>query len=122
MTKQQFIIKSLLPYFKDPSKRGTNAAGTCKYLTPEGKKCAVGQYILPSKYHEEIENMLISEALGENQCNLKKSVRGILSTSEFRKVQQVHDNLLTAQKDFFIKEVEKCCNVDLSKLKALLPK
>lgn len=48
---REFILKSLLPYKEDPARCGYDPASTnCMYLTPDGKKCAVGQYLNPGKW------------------------------------------------------------------------
>lgn len=52
---RDFIINSLLPYKDDPSKcglDGTRMLYPCMYLTHEGKKCAVGQYLKPGEWQQ----------------------------------------------------------------------
>lgn len=52
---REFILKSLLPYKEDPSKCGYNPTSeTCVYLTPDGKKCAVGQYLKTGEWQQYI--------------------------------------------------------------------
>lgn len=44
MTKE-FLIKSLLPYKENPQLCGYENGKGCVYLTKDGRKCAIGQYI-----------------------------------------------------------------------------
>jgi hypothetical protein len=128
MTKQQFIINTLKPYFLDMNRCGYDMVlNECRYLTSEGKTCAVGKW------------------LDKNNCNYKKIINGnmkviavntkygldnvlveeaknMMNIHEWQLVQNIHDNLAKGHLDYsleYIQVLEKECNINLVELKDL---
>src|SRR5690606_33664541 len=63
----------------------------CKYLTSDGKKCAVGQLIPDNLYIEELEGKIISDGDGDIVSDLiEKLGHDIHLASD---LQKVHDTL-----------------------------
>ena len=125
--KQEFIIKSLKPYFEDINNCGFDTDEViCKYETHDGKKCVVGQYlntdifrnsrstfsIICSEYHD-FNDILVDEA------------KNMLTVTEWRELQFLHDDL--GQNGYnidnmkYISDIEELAEVDLTELKQMLP-
>lgn len=45
MTPKEFALKTIAPYYSNPSTCGFNGI-SCLYLTEDGRKCAVGKYLV----------------------------------------------------------------------------
>ena len=92
MTKQQFIIDQLKPYFEDPSTCGYDSdLQRCQYITADGKMCAVGKNLIDPK--STINGYGLTHVLGEDQENLKPEARGKLLEVEWDDVQSIHDSI-----------------------------
>jgi len=120
MEKKEFILISLLPYFKDRSLCGMNpATDDCMYLTPEGKMCAIGQWLIDPKAMNELDVFTI---IGIDQRTLKPEARGILSFMEWTAMQSVHDTWANNYPDsgeelgLSIRELEYQTNLELVEL------
>jgi hypothetical protein len=72
MTKE-FIIKSLLPYKENPHLCGYEN-GWCMYLTSDGKKCSIGQYMKKGKW-QSLYNVRVDKLLTGNK--VKKYMKAI---------------------------------------------
>lgn len=59
--KRRLVAKLLRGYIKDPSTRGTTPGGGCLYLSTDGKRCAVGEY-LRGKVNDDL--LLLHNSLG----------------------------------------------------------
>ena len=96
MTKQEFIIDTLLPYFKDPSICGYNEMTyACQYQTMDGRHCALGKWVRDEKMKSVVicgnaEDVFLYHSQSEI---LKSEAIGILNTHEWMIVQSIHDNL-----------------------------
>ena len=87
--KRQFIMDTLLPYKEDPSKCAI-VGGKCKYLTEDGKKCAIGKHMKEGVWQyyttpifsfvDKLEDILTEEALAQN-----------ISLLEWVFIQKYHD-------------------------------
>lgn len=96
INKRQFILDSLLPYKLDSSKCGMNEYKSCLYLTKDGKKCAIGQYMKDGKWQEEQAS--IKTIWSEYRNHLKDVftedfLSSGLKLEEMDAMQQYHDNL-----------------------------
>jgi hypothetical protein len=93
MTKKEFALAQIAPYFVDPSTCGYNkGAGICKYITGDGRMCVLGKNLLDP--HSGVGSAY--ETLGpySNQKEvLKLEAVDILSNVEWRKLQRIHDEL-----------------------------
>lgn len=121
MTRQEFIINNLKPYFLDPSTCGYEN-GACKYKTKDGRMCVFGKNLV--KYHKSWENLSSYELIdgyGESILTEEAAAQN-LSSDQWQAIQEVHDQLatnpnLTKRRIEFL-EIE--CEVDLTELKELL--
>jgi hypothetical protein len=48
-TKKEILKEAFEYYAADPSRRATNAEGSCRYLMEDGRKCAVGRCLIEGK-------------------------------------------------------------------------
>lgn len=48
-TKKEILEEVFQYYAADPSRRATNAEGSCRYLMEDGRKCAVGRCLIEGK-------------------------------------------------------------------------
>jgi hypothetical protein len=48
-TKKEILEEAFQYYAADPSRRATNAEGSCRYLMEDGRKCAVGHCLIEGK-------------------------------------------------------------------------
>lgn len=48
-TKKEILEEAFQYYAADPSRRATNAKGSCRYLMEDGRKCAVGRCLIEGK-------------------------------------------------------------------------
>lgn len=96
MTKKEFALNAIAPYFKDPSLCGIQN-GTCLYLTKDDKMCVAGKYMLP-------EILKDSNKLGSicyiflkydfDQTKIfKPEVVDILNAKEWENLQRIHDGI-----------------------------
>lgn len=126
-TRQEFILKTLQPYFDDPKLCSFNEEfNKCAYLSPNGNKCAFGKHIAIYRPEYECNNAYtvlrdFEDAL-TNEAK-EQNLNGI----QWDSIQAVHDKLVgvTNYKDIWtkytllqkIEECENICDVDLSILK-----
>lgn len=95
MTKKEFALAQIAPYFKDPRTCGLNeTAPSCMYLTPDGRMCVAGKNMLdPSKWKSNAISIFgILEIYTQSEI-FKPEVVDILTTEEWNKLQQIHDEL-----------------------------
>jgi len=131
--KKEFILKSLIHYFKDPTQCGFSEKNTCTYRTNENKKCAVGQYIAEENYKPEMEGYSIySEIMFKDiEQLLVPKAKNKLTRGEWSRVQLIHDAIArhynridTGGKMLnitdAIKSLEEYSLIDLKELKDLL--
>lgn len=107
MTKKEFCLKELAPYYKDPSTCGYNESiEMCVNLTKDGRMCVAGKNLLPEK---RILNsaMSIDSIFMENDRDQSKifipEVVGILTNYEWTLLQQIHDAIATKKDESILK-------------------
>ena len=127
LIKQEFIIKSLKPYFEDRNNCGYDKlTHRCEYKTSDGKKCAVGQYLNTDEYNES-GGTFNSIGLKYTDFNdiLVDEAKNMLSLKEWSELQMIHDNLAQNSYDMdnvtYLCNMEKLSEVDLTELKQMLP-
>lgn len=117
MKKQNFIIQQLEPYFKDKNKCAYDNKNGCQYKTTDNKRCVFGKNL--KRYNKKYEGEKAEDLLNRyGETILKPEVRGILTSFEWNRMQQVHDSLARGLNVIdYIKSLEKDANVDLTVLK-----
>ncbi len=117
MTKKEFALQAIAPYYKNPDICGYEN-GVCCYLTDDNRRCVFGKYMIdPSNYDQSATATDILNAFGEDI--LIKEARGILTANEWGSLQFIHDSLATNKGKlpcnieelelFTVKELEKYC-------------
>ena len=123
MTKQEFIIKSLKPYFEDTSQCGWNPMlHQGVYTTNDGKKCAVGQYLNTDKFDKNSGtfHMLASNYVDFNDMFVDEA-KNMLLKDEWAGLQRIHDYLAEDILDISdINEFEMITDTNLTELKQML--
>lgn len=94
MTKE-FIIESLLPYKENPSLCGYEN-GWCMYLTSDGRKCAIGQYMKKGKWQSfndvRVDKLLTTDNKVKRYMNAlwcKQNIPNVVALY----MQQYHDQI-----------------------------
>lgn len=96
MKAKEFALAQIAPYFKDPSICGISKNGLrCEYLSVAGKMCVAGKNMLhPENYTEDIEGILDQNL---QRDIFKPEVVNILNTLQWRRLQNLHDNIATSK-------------------------
>ena len=93
--KKEFALSQLAPYLADPSTCGFNIENkTCEYITPDGRMCVAGKNMIEPKLGllKGIDDIL--KDLNQVQEGLfKPEVVGILTASEWKIMQHIHDTI-----------------------------
>lgn len=92
MTKKEFALNAILPYFIDPATCGYNGE-SCVYITEDGRKCVAGKYMLESVLNKW--DCSIKSILSENNQSdvFKPEFVGILTDDEWESLQIIHDRI-----------------------------
>ena len=126
MEKQQFIIDTLKPYFTDVDNCGFED-GTCKYITLDGRMCAVGVHLDTEREdYKEISSQITTvncllAKYGEDI--LKKESQKILFPKEWKMMQSIHDSIAVNDSSNLYIELEileKSSGANLSELRNLI--
>lgn len=116
MSKEEFIIQTLKPYFLNPSICGVDVKGDCQYITPCGKKCAVGRYMVGGPWVETELNIeqLVDGSQGPEftlEQMLTEEANSVgLSPIEWGLIQQIHDTLARIKNDYSDYQYTFCKN------------
>lgn len=84
------IVEETVEFYKN-NPRATNELGTCKYLTEDGKKCAIGRKL--NKKQLEIVH-LHCEELGADDVMQTLNIKTLhgLGVSFWESLQRIHDD------------------------------
>ena len=127
LIKQEFIIKSLKPYFEDINNCGYDSnIGECAYETCDGKKCVVGQYLNTKEFNEDNARFhYIALKYTDFNDILMDDAKYKLTIGEWNLIQYIHDDLAFVRPSETIlcelDRLEIVSNVDLTELKQMLP-
>lgn len=116
MTKQEFIILQLKPYFLDPSTCGFENERGCINLTADGRMCVFGKNLVDPSQSFNPSN------LDAKQSILKSESRGILDKQQWSLMRRIHDDLAGNDKkslQYEILRLEEIAGIDMSELKKL---
>lgn len=104
MTANEIIIETLQYYLEDPSRRAVSTpaeAGKCKYLTEDGRRCAVGRCLVSNLEGVDLTTLITDVhglnaelqdvLLGGLEGALKPEYRGH-SIKLWTMLQQMHDD------------------------------
>ena len=110
MTKKEFALAQIVPYYKDPSSCARNENGNCEYLSANGKMCVVGKNLLDANKFKDCD-ILVKEILAENTQEkvFKPESCNILNVKEWSHLQDLHD-YIACMKTSMEEEIEYTCN------------
>jgi hypothetical protein len=122
MTKKEFIIEQLSPYFINNKTCGYDESKKqCEYKTAAGLMCVAGKNF--AEYKKEYEDNPIKDILEQyGQIIFKPEAQSVLTDREWAYMQQIHDGV--AQWDVCdvierIELLEKESKLELQELKDL---
>ena len=120
---KNFILKTLLPYKKDPSICGYDKQKEeCLYLTSSGNKCALGRWMKKGEwqYFDNGVECLIQE-YRLNDILLKRARDMNFNIDTWDLIQEYHDEMvLKYDKDYInecVQQLEKQLGIELPELK-----
>ena len=117
--KREFILKTLLPYKEDRSKCAVSKiAGTCLYLTEDGKKCAVGVHLKKGKWqHFRKGYRSLIDNFGKNNIFKKSALKHELPDEAWDLMQKYHDALAIGYgSETRLEQLEKLLGISLPEL------
>lgn len=99
LTKQEIFDKVWNGFVKQGWRPATKEAGSgvCSYRTEDGRKCAAGQLILDSTYHQSMEGLGVDAGIVRNA--LGASGVGEENMPLVWALQRVHDNVAAMTRD-----------------------
>jgi hypothetical protein len=91
--KRQFILDTLLPFVDGERPTATEGIiSSCRYLTKDGRKCAVGLHMLEGKWqHEQVSAELLFNKYPKEQILTSEALDQNLKYNEWYAMQEVHD-------------------------------
>lgn len=93
MTWRDIVLETVRFYHRNPDQVGWNPAlESCCYLSPDGRKCAVGRCLLNPELPEPSQPVY---RFGDLDSHLKPQYRGH-ELREWRSLQDLHDTLAPA--------------------------
>lgn len=119
---KKFILETLLEYKNDPEKCGYDKVkDMCMYLTPDGKKCAVGKHMregIWQNYGGTVSDLF--EKFSPKKVITKKAYEMGLTSYEWGMIQGYHDNLAKndyEEANFFLSKIETHFGTELNELR-----
>ena len=120
-SQKQFILETLLPYKEDPK---TCAMGfrKCKYLTEDGRKCAVGKHMKKGKWQTQIVDVIgIDRIYGLDKVLKKSALKQGFTIEQWHLIQRYHDKCACYSDkvvmNFMVERLEESLNIDLTELR-----
>lgn len=116
--KREFILKTLLPYKKDIRNCAVSKiAGTCLYLTEDGKKCAVGVHLKKGKWQDFRKGYYsLIDNFGKNIFK-KSALKHELPDEAWDLMQKYHDALAVGYgSKTRLEQLEKLLGISLPEL------
>ncbi len=109
MTKKEFAIKAIKPYYDNPDICGYNKKlDCCSYKTPDGKMCVAGKYLLNAGMAKDGERIFdLVNRVTDQKYLFKKEAVDVLSADEWEYLQGVHDAIAVDNVDQLQKQIKK---------------
>ena len=119
-SQKQFILDTLLPYKQDPKTCAMD--GVCKYLTEDGRKCAVGKHMKKGKWQTKVMGIIGIDNIYSLDKVLKKSaLRQEFTIEQWQLIQRYHDKCASYSDkglmNFIVEKLEEALNITLIELK-----
>lgn len=118
---KEFILEALLKYKNNPSLCGYNGE-RCMYLTKDGKKCAIGQFMKVGN-HQKYENGVFFILTSKNLNKIfKKKYLPIFENSNNKQtliyMQNYHDAIAQDENpNYTVENIETITGFNLNELK-----
>lgn len=94
ITKKEFALNAIKPYYDDPSICGYNTkTGQCSYLTSEGLMCVAGKYLLHPEDFKTFESIASLLHDAKQDDIFKPEAANILDKAEWQALQHIHDSI-----------------------------
>jgi hypothetical protein len=101
--KKEFALSQLAPYLADPNTCGYDKESTnCEYLDLNGNMCVAGKNMIEPKLglYKGIDDIL--EENDDDQVGIfKPEVVGILTNTEWKRMQSIHDIIAVEPENIF---------------------
>ena len=119
-TQKQFILDTLLPYKQDPTTCAID--GACKYLTEDGRKCAVGKHMKKGKWQTKVMDVdSIDRKFGLDKVLKKSALKQGFTIEQWGLIQGYHDKCASYSHievmNFRVEKLEESLNITLTELK-----
>lgn len=109
MTKKEFVLQQIAPYWKDPSTCGHDGI-CCQYITQDGKMCVAGKNMIdPKRFYKFGTISHILDDHTQKEVFKRESVDQ-LSQQEWLFLQQAHDKLAYHQKETALDMLQRIDN------------
>ena len=122
-SQKQFILETLLPYKQDPTTCAIDGGeGVCKYLTEDGRKCAVGKHMKKGKWQTKVMDVRdIDREFGLKKVLKKSALKQGFTIEQWNLIQRYHDKCASYSHievmNFRVEQLEESFNIDLTELK-----
>ena len=119
-TQKQFILETLLPYKQDPTTCAID--GACKYLTEDGRKCAVGKHMKKGKWQTKVMGVVdMDREFGLDKVLKKSALKQGFTVEQWELIQRYHDKCASYSHievmNYRVEKLEESLNIDLTELK-----
>ena len=119
-TQKQFILDTLLPYKQDPTTCAID--GACKYLTEDGRKCAVGKHMKKGKWQTKVMGVVdMDREFGLDKVLKKSALKQGFTVEQWELIQRYHDKCANYSHievmNFRVEKLEESLNITLTELK-----
>jgi hypothetical protein len=101
--KKEFALSQLAPYLADPNICGYDKESTnCEYLDLNGNMCVAGKNMIEPKLglYKGIDDIL-EENDDQQEGIFKPEVVGILTNTEWKRMQSIHDIIAVEPENIF---------------------
>lgn len=120
MNIREFILGTLLPYKLDKSICAVEF-NDCRYLTSDGRKCAVGKWLKKGEWQDSTESVgWLIAWYGERKIFKRKALNMNIDRMGWLLLQKYHDAVAASKTDMlkkYVEMIEEHFKVSLPELK-----
>ena len=108
MTKKEFALSAIRPYYLDPSTCGYEG-NSCVYLTTDGRMCILGKHMIdPGNWTKQDTAFNIFKSYLQKDV-LKPKFVDILSREEWGSLQFLHDTIARDGDNSHEQDIQNAC-------------
>jgi hypothetical protein len=126
-SQRQFILETLLPYKNDPT-TCAREANVCKFLTEDGRKCAVGKHMKKGPWQNKTMGVYEMDiSLGLEKVLNESALNQNFTIEQWIIIQDYHDTcsgqryryqkIIQKQLNEIVLELEESLDIELTELK-----